>query len=66
MKQAICYYFAQAVVPELSVNFSQSVLVPEFVSAVRRQTSGEFATILSVSCGIGETISLEKVSLHLF
>lgn len=45
VKQALCYCFAQSVVPELSVNFSQFVLVPEFVSAVRRQTSGEFTNI---------------------
>ena len=48
VKQALCCCFAQSVVPELSVNFSQFVLVPEFVSAVRRQTSGEFANILSL------------------
>ena len=48
VKQVLCYCFAQSVVPELSVNFSQFVLVPEFLSAVRCQTSGEFANILSL------------------
>ena len=46
VKQVLCYCFAQSVVPELSVNFSQ--FVPEFLSAVRCQTSGEFANILSL------------------